>query len=167
MSPIAQHNVRYGMYILFTIQRFVSCRQQWHQILSTRSKRCITLAERTKCCFCERGFWLCLPSASTWVCNKADSSEKTFSDMCFRKVSVHGASKETAAWKKYKMKASGVAVIVRCFVLNLQQSACLVFVFVWCLLRWSNIFLIWIKRMNADWQEEVEYVPLFLRIKGF
>lgn len=77
-------------------------------------------------------------AANTWVCNKANLSEKTLSDMCFWEVSVHGASKETAVWKKYKMKASGVSVTVRCYALNIQKSACLLFFFVWCLLRCSN-----------------------------
>lgn len=55
-------------------------------------------AETTECSFYETEFCVRLLSANSRVSNKADLSEKTFSDVSFseRLALVHAASKETA-----------------------------------------------------------------------
>lgn len=126
----------------------MDCREHCNQILHTRSKQCITLAEQELNVAFVNQTSVCILAANSWVSNKADLPEKTCSDEFLRKVSSGSHSIKGSCYI-IAIQNKSITNICQFQMFGIKYSACLFFC-VWCLLRCNN---------TSVWHESHGWTP--------
>lgn len=96
--------------------------------LRTKAVQNARRAEAAKCYFCAPNFCMCLLSTGTRIFNKADLSEKTFSDTFFTKVSFGSCGIKRVRLMK-EIQNESIRTTCHCQMFCIKYSTICLFVF--------------------------------------